>query len=160
MAGTVSRKQRVRAWDCDTAHGELWETNIFPGHADLDGLELLLPQCLQWEPRLLRTGSFGSPARTEPCVILHPQCPFCPWVTQALIEVLDDSSVFSRPLGLVKPDRKSCRNGFSCLNPSQACFEDYLEIAGRQAWWKKFPQFEPWSGTGSWTKTKSNFLKS
>lgn len=130
-----------RGWDCNTAHGELWDTNILP---DLDGLELLLPQCLWGEPRLLRTGSFDSPAGTKPCLVLHPQCPLCPWV-QALIEVLCDSSLFSRPLGLVKPDRK-CRNVFSCLNPSQACFEDYLEITGRQAWQKKFPQFEPWLG--------------
>lgn len=108
----------------------------------------------------LRTGSFGSSARTEQCVVLHPQHPACVRVRQALIKVLDDSLVFSRPLGLVKPDRKSCRNGFSCLNPSQAHFEDYLEIAGRQSWWKKFPQFEPWLGTGSWAKIKSVFLKS
>lgn len=106
----------------------------------------------------VRIESFESSMRTKLCVILHLQCPACLWVIQALIKVLRDSSVFSKPLRLIRPDRKSCRNGFSCLNLSQACFEGYLEVAGRQSWKKEFPQFEPWLGTGS--QTKSGFLKS
>jgi len=159
--GPCHIRLHVEACPCDTARRELWKTNPFPGHAAPAGLELLLPLWASdgsWGH--LGTGSFGSSASSELSVDLHPQCPAHPWVRQALIKVLDDSSVFSRPLGLVKPDRKSCRNGFSCLNPSQARFEDYLEIAGRQSWWKKFPQFEPWLGTGSWAKIKSGFLKS
>lgn len=97
----------------------------------------------QQEPRLPLYRQFGVLCKECATFVPHLQCPTHSQARQALINSLDDSLVLLRALGLAKPDRKSCRNGFSYLSCSQALSEGYLEIAGRQSWQENSHSLSP-----------------